>query len=329
MKKILLLFITLSSGVIAQPVLTATGINPVVSEMYVFDFNSAVSPGNSGANQNWVLMPSGTNTTNICDTYLPSSTPYASSFMQANFCSFDGNSYAYSKTSPLVLRQYGYASPSFSVSYSDPEDVLRFPFSVGNTYTDTWASTNSANGTRTATSTVTYDAYGSLTLPSGTYNNVVRVHYSQVFHDSPTVGPGSVYVFNNELYAWYANGYHQPLATTFTMTNNSNGSILYEGSVILSNMVSSISQQDNISSIIKSYPNPAVNEINFDLSNIDIHTIDIINIEGKIIYKNVLSQSIMDKILTINTTDFKDGIYFAKFTTMDGQTETKKISILK
>ena len=72
-------------GMLAQPTLTATGINPVISDQLSTETAQYVTPGNSGANQTWTLaMTSSGNSTTTG--VAPSSTPYASSFPTASVC---------------------------------------------------------------------------------------------------------------------------------------------------------------------------------------------------------------------------------------------------
>ncbi len=316
----------LSSVTIAQPVLTATGINPVVGDAYGIEFyTTAFSPGNSGANQTWNLMPAGTGTLIILDTYSPSSTPYASSFLAADVSLTAGTgSYDYYKTSSLVLRYYGYVNSNNTVVYNNPEEILRFPFNMSNTYADVWSATYNTGATLNGTTTVTYDGYGSVILPGGTYNNAVRIHMIQniIFQSG-----GTPFSYSTDHYSWYLNGSHQPVASTYTTTV---GSDTYPGSRILTNIVTRVNEREDLSSFITSFPNPAVNNINFEFDNvISVKAINIIDITGKTVYSKELSQSMIDKVLTINTTELSDGIYFANFKLEDGQIVTKKINILK
>jgi hypothetical protein len=215
-----------------------------------------------------------------------------------------------------------------TLSYSNPEDILHFPFNMGNTYSDTWAVTfiNGTTFTRTGTTTVTYDGYGSLKLASGVYNNAVRVHFQQVYSD---VYSGGTINYNNDEYMWYINGNHQPVAVTYTLTNSTSPSNPTKYAVIMSNVVSSVYDHEDVFSSISTFPVPASNEINFNLNNTPVTSIEIIDIAGKSIYNQPVIEDHIQNYVTVNTSEFKDGIYFAKFTTKDGQIGTKKISIAK
>jgi hypothetical protein len=329
MKKHLLSIITtfvfLTSIAIAQPVLTDTAINPVAGEVFsIKDYAVSCDPGGSGANQYWWLMPVGSTTTIAMSTYPASSTPYGSSFPLSNICMRPNGAFWYYATSSLALINYGVASSSDYTCYNDPEDILRFPFNLGNTYTDTWYGTSHNSGTAiTGTSTVTYDGYGAITLPAGTYYNVMRVHYSKIWSNS-------TFSYTTERYSWYLNGHHLPIAETYTITDPSNVHIGTSLLTLSTNTAISVPEYESLSPYITSYPNPAVNEINFELSNmVTVKEVELIDITGKLVYSKEISQSMIDKGFSINTSNFEDGIYFAKFKLEDGQTLAKKIHIVK
>lgn len=330
MKKTLLstlLAITICSAVaIAQPTLTAIGINPVIGEIYSIKEGASVSPGSSGANQTWTVIPTTSLAANNFTFISAAASPNASSFSQANIC-LDGVGYGYYNTTGSALQVCG-SDGGVILSYSNPEDMLHFPFNMGNTYSDSWSVTymSSSSYTRTGNTDVTYDGYGSLTLASGTYSNVVRVHYVQTYSD--VYSGGSEHYVNDE-YMWYLNGTHFPIASTYSLTGSSL-STPNTGSEIMSNISpTSIYDYDNIFSTITSFPNPAANEINFNINNIPMAAIDVTDISGKNIYSEKLTKNLFDNTIKINTSEFKDGIYFVKFTTEDGQIGAKKISILK
>ncbi|MES2764152.1 MAG: T9SS type A sorting domain-containing protein [Bacteroidota bacterium] len=330
MKKNLLTILSViitSAVAIAQPTLTATGINPVLGDSYTLKYGPGVNPGSAGSNQNWSVMPVSTSTTIVYNTTSVASTPYAASFTQANISYNGGGNYIFYNTSSSILKNQGAQAGTTTLSYSDPEDFLHYPFNMGNSYSDTWAVNFTSGGfafARTGTTTVTYDGYGTLTLPSGTYGSAARVHFVQVYSD---VYSGGTINYNNDEYMWYINGNHQPVAVTYTATNSVGSPAAY--SVILSNIVSSVHDYEPIFSMISTFPNPAVNEVNFDFNGVPMSSVEIIDITGKKIHTQSLSKDNIENYMTVNTSEFKEGIYFARFTTQDGQTGSKKISISK
>jgi hypothetical protein len=60
------------------------------------------------------------------------------------------------------------------------------------------------------------------------------------------------------------------------------------------------------------YPNPFVNEIQIELNKIEIDRIEIMDISGKLVLNQTVSNPLSDKI-TISTEDFSPGIYTVNF----------------
>ena len=299
MKKHLLSILSVASlfsaTAIAQPTLTATGINPVAGDFLTLKNGGGVSPGSAGANQNWTVTPSSGGTAATYTVTSASSTPYAAAFSQANASANYGGMYLYYNTSSSALKNQGQYVSGITMSYSNPEEQLHFPFNMGNTYSDTWATTftNGLTFTRTGTTTVTYDGYGSITLPSGTFGNAVRVHFVQVYSD---VYSGGSINYNNDEYMWYINGNHYPVAATFTLTNSAGSPSI--GSVIMTNVIAAgVSEYESAFSAVSAFPNPAVNEINFDFSSVPMSSVEIIDITGKTVYSTSLSHDNMETVL--------------------------------
>src|SRR2546423_488849 len=67
----------------AQPVLTATGINPVIGNTYTSNSTNFVAAGSAGANQTWDLTSMVSASTTTSTAVSPSTTPYAASFPTA------------------------------------------------------------------------------------------------------------------------------------------------------------------------------------------------------------------------------------------------------
>src|SRR5690606_15577654 len=74
-----------------------------------------------------------------------------------------------------------------SFFYADPEEVMHFPFTYNDTYSDNTLCTSSLGSgvelVRSGTTTVTADAYGTLKTPLGTYPNTLRILTNQVYED--------------------------------------------------------------------------------------------------------------------------------------------------
>lgn len=170
----------LCNAVWAQPEITRSDVNTTNfhSEFYYAPADG-FDIGDAGADQVWDfsdldLMYLGTDTT------LPvASTPHAATFPTANYCyKYDGifgqtNLYYYhnitaNKYEILSIAWNGTTGDNYN---PDPRTFMVFPYHFNDVYTDTYMSTDDMVLKNV---TATYDAYGSVIMPFGTLENVVR-----------------------------------------------------------------------------------------------------------------------------------------------------------
>jgi hypothetical protein len=217
----------------AQPTLTATGINPATGNSFVNYNTNYLSQGAAGANQTWDLSTFTISATNNAQIVASSSTTNGTSFPNSNVCESvtAASYYMYYKTSTTAWQVEGNVTPQGSASvvmpYSDPEDLLHYPFTYTNNYTDTWAATFTSAGypyTRNGLDSITADSYGTLKLPTGTYSNVLRVHLIQNYTDNANIGGTPITItYRNDEYMWYLNGNHYPIATISSLSTDFGG----------------------------------------------------------------------------------------------------------
>jgi hypothetical protein len=315
-----------SSVVLAQPTLTSSGLNPVSGETLAIKYANYVSPGNAGANQTWNLSSMTASSTSNYTAGSVSSTPYAANFSSANIQMNDGNVYSFMNNSSTAMVNVGIANNSSSVviPYSNGEDLMHYPFNMNDTYTDTWAATyviSSLTFNRTGTTTVTYDGYGTLTTPAGTFNNVARIHFVQDYSDVSSFG--TIYTHNDE-YIWMANGYHSGLASVFTLSTSvsaptQSGTYIQAGSI-----PTSLQEWNAANTTVMVYPNPANDRVSISSAE-KINTIDVYDLKGELI----LSESVASTQTNLDLSDLNAGIYLAKINMVNGDVQTKKITLNK
>lgn len=306
-----------TASVIAQPTLTATGTNPVIGNSFSLATTAYFSEGSAGANQTWnlsSLTPSGTSTSNCVAV---SSTPNGSSFPAANiaFNNVSTSNYSYFKTSSSAYQNYGNVlSSGVVMSYSNPEDMLRFPFTYLNTYSDPWA-TSFVNGGytfyRTGVTTITADAYGTLILPTGTISNVTRIHMVQNYQDSAFIGMPYVITYLNDEYLWYKDGTHSVLAACFTFTTNG-GSPTQTGFYL--NTPVGIEETEMSLSSVNLYPNPAAENVSFELELTDNTSVEVnfYDILGNQVMSPIKQSGTIGKnIVYVPVENLAEGVYVA------------------
>ncbi|NUY79789.1 T9SS type A sorting domain-containing protein [Flavobacterium sp. MAH-1] len=182
MKKVNLIAIIvalLPTCAFAQPQITLSNVNfGFTGEFYWTQIGESFNPGLPGANQTWDF--SSLNLTLIgTDTSIPvAGSPYAAQFPTANYVyKFEGMGlppryYYHNVTSEKYeILSLGYAGNVGWDYTPNPRKWLQFPYTYQSVFTDTYQSTQDESAT---TATLTYDGYGTLILPTGTFTNVIR-----------------------------------------------------------------------------------------------------------------------------------------------------------
>lgn len=322
--------ITAATTGIAQPTLTATGINPIISDVLNTTNTNYVSPGASGAGQTWDLSSMSPASTATQTGVTPSATPNGASFPNANVAFNSAGAYGYYKTSSASWQFYGAVSGGGTViSYSNPEDLLRFPFSYSNTYTDTWATTFVSTYTfyRTGSTTVTADGYGTLTTLVGTFNNVLRVHFVQNYQDSTDFGFGPyIITYQNDQYMWFLNANHYPIASVLTMTID--GSPTTAGYYL--NGVVGMEERSNDMISHTVFPNPASENLNININLISNQKVEInlYNSIGSLVEKSISADGLQgDNLYKIDIQDLPQGIYFAEVILNGSSVSTRRFAV--
>jgi type IX secretion system substrate protein len=317
----------------AQPVLTATGINPVIGESFIGIKTSYLGHGSGGAGQTWNFSSIGLGLGVTRSALTVASTSAAAMFPNANTAFsntlYSGNSYV--KTSATALQNYGYMPASTcEKSYINPEDILRFPFTYTDSYIDTLTAlwdTGSINLHRRGITTVTADGYGTLITPSGTFTNVTRVHMVQTYRDTIIGGTYSI-IHGNDQYLWYKDGYHSPLAVAAVITLY--GSVDSTGYYYSSTV--GIDEQNEQLISFDVFPNPSEGHLNieFSLPGNKKVAVELFNSLGQKMDVTSTLEGVKGKnTVQLDLSNLPEGIYFAELM-IDGKIAgTKRVVVAK
>ena len=178
MKITFTLLLTASAFILqAQPVLQSSDFMTIGTTSSI-SVGAAVPTGSGGANQTWnfssmSLTPAGT-----CAVIDPTASPYGATFPGSNICMQlnlpNGTQYSYHNVSVTGVETLGdQVTASGGDNYTpNSKTWFVFPYTFGQSFSDAWMRTTDIT---TDTVTRTYDGYGTLIMPFGTFNNVVRV----------------------------------------------------------------------------------------------------------------------------------------------------------
>ncbi len=195
--------------------------NAIVHYLYT----NTLPAGSAGTNQTWNFSTLTADISRLHDTLteyvtVPGSAggPYAG-LMQAEKFSDSTEQYIKMNGSNLGISFWAdSAVAGYFTIYAHPVVDQINSMSLGATASDTDTYTfrnNNDLGTGHASVTLVVDAYGTLTLPNGTYNDVVRL--KEVKNDSEVIPIQGVKIIEQEVsYRWYNASYVSPLLTSDT-----------------------------------------------------------------------------------------------------------------
>jgi hypothetical protein len=307
-----------------SPILTAANSNPLIGESIAGQGINYTSPGNAGAAQVWdfsALVSGGTEAFSFID---PSTTANSSSFPTSTVATYNPATttfnYLSGSSSDISIDGYFYGAPSNTiVPYSNPQKALSYPFSLGSNFIDTYSGTYTSGANtiiRKGTNNVTADGYGTLILPFGTLNNVLRVFTVDAYADTTSLGaPYSQ--FTLETYNWYLPGVHYPVLALSSLYMNGGTTPVAQFGNYLDESSVGIEGYNLLKSDLSIYPNPA-NDIVFIRSTEKIKNVNCINYLGQQVDVNFKNNS-------IDISSLPKGLYFLNVNSDKDKTIVKKI----
>ncbi len=331
MKKLYFIFLISISMLItanAQTTLTYENQAPLIGDVFhqTFVDSTGLDPGPAGPNVTWDFATL-TVTSNLTSTTIsPSSTPFGDDFPEANtaFEYDDASSvYIFEEITPSVINDYGYAfEEGIIFHYSNPSKWLVFPFSYNDSYTDDFFGEGSYLLLTThncGTLTVTADAYGTITTPKGTFNDVLRVKSFEEYTDSIFTAGIFIYCVTGTQtnYSWYSSNSKIPVFNICISIVD----YITDKSGYYSTPSTSIEENNEAFDNIKVFPNPANDFINI-ASELPVEKVKLINCTGQI----VITTDVFNNNFSINVSRLEAGLYILQFETKDA-IRTKKITI--
>jgi hypothetical protein len=302
----------------------------------VFVNNYALSPGPNGNNVTWNFDTLSYFTDTLTTTYYtPSSTPFASSFPTANIASSDGSGfYSYYNSGTSANLNLGSADMNNSFVFVNPIQYLSFPMVYNSNYTDSAIAHLlldfgvPATGILNANINSNCDATGTLVLPSGTFNNVLRRKYENIQAVDITFNGSTNTSFDTmTVYEWFEPSTKGPLLTIIKRSDPfAIGGFSYTNQLTDLNTVGISEKLDG--GLFEISPNP----LNDDNINININSnksenlhIELINALGQKVYeKTDFVYSSSNQKLVINIPSLGKGVYFIRIGNRN-QTYTKKV----
>jgi hypothetical protein len=324
MKHLVLAMATFAvSTVFAQPTLDA-GSAPAPGNSYVFVVADPVTLSGVGAGQVWNASGALQNTDALVDLVATSSSSASASFPGADVVvAADGSETFIDVASDglYILGSYNPGLPVTSV-YSDPYLYLQYPCTLGTAWSDTYAGSYTYNGDTYAQSgSGTYEAtgYGSLVLPWGTVDNVLRVDGSETYEES---GNGNSYVYDAVFTYYYKPGVGYFVARSIDASATFNGAPagMQQAFLFLEQNSIGMGEQAAASIGMEVFPNPAKDEATLLFTAEGTLSLQVIDGAGRTVLQRSLPRAGAGLFReTLDVSGLSDGLYTAIVSGTDGQ----------
>ncbi|MCI5056551.1 MAG: T9SS type A sorting domain-containing protein [Flavobacteriales bacterium] len=255
--------------------------------------------GNGGSGVSWDFSFINVISPYTLQTLAASNTPYPSSFPNASYASYDpiAVTYDFYRVDNLHKTLDGEVDPSGTVvTYTDPKEMLVFPFSFGDSIIDDFAGTYLWSGTnyvmyRTGRITTEADAYGAVDLPYGTVNDLLRVRYYEEYQDSNSLD-GLITNYVRTTYKWFKKNNRTPVLEISNSTINGvtlDPYTLYMDQTGLVGMEQDLNVGDEF--MFNLFPNPSSESTFLHRSGYSPITIELFDMHGALLQKTFSTEN--------------------------------------
>ncbi len=292
MKKIFALMFMLASFayVYGQPTLTSA-FNPQPGDQWKYNpVNTQIEPGDAGAGVTWDFSGIEIIYNPVIENYMsPAATPYATDFPQATVAYESKQAvgtFVYYKGTGTNLERLGEASVMMKIRYLPPPVLYTYPFTFGTSVTGYYEDTATVGAlelTRTLDYSANGDAYGTLRLPTGDHQDVLRIKIESTLENEYTGGVGVQTVEAVE-YLWVDPASRIPLMRMIKEVHYAAGAPLDSiRSILVSDLVSGISAPASFLTSQEIHPNPATDmaTVHFNLTQHANVVVDVYSVDGK------------------------------------------------
>lgn len=322
MKKLPLSILAISASIaaIAQPVLQASDVAYAVGDSWTINVSDHLSAGPSGANQTWDFSGLNINATAVVDMLDPSTTTFGSQFPTATVAQYIAiqGSWAYVDATSSSTN-YGIATTTTAIAYSDGEVMFNFPLNYMDTNDDSFAASFVSNGftvNRSGSVNSIVDGYGTVITPSGTFTDVLRVKMEEDYQDA-VVGSPQVATYETEIYHWYKAGIRYPVLinTIFNANGQVSESIQYTDYNVGINERSSV--------IVGVYPNPTSDVLNLSGTTFKQAQFEVLNAVGQVVLIGLVNDGKVD------VSGLTAGIHILRVTQESGETGVSRFQVIR
>ena len=308
--------------------LTNATNSPVLGDVISVNFAGVPTPiGPAGQDQTWNYSDLDSPFSSMLDVVASAITPSAASFPDATIAFVDDN-FEYFKTNDAGLSFSGSQEPGDpnGLVYQDLEMLLSYPCVFNTSWTDAFAASYGSPVSMTRMGTVTgfADGFGTLIMPYGTVQNVLRVRTTEVYTDI-NVGLDTT-EYDLTTYCFYKPGFHYQLLGIVSGTIGGSG---IDQAYWSANYVDGISEAliNNIG--LQLSPNPATGHTTLVYTGTGSNMqLTVFNAVGCAVHNELLLGRTVGIVQhTLDIGSLAQGLYQVRITAMDGQQGTTRLVV--
>lgn len=317
----------------AQPSLESPGNAPTPGTSFSTNFGEYRSEGASGASQTWNFSTLVADSSAIVYVESPDATPQGSEFPNATAAVINADGTQYFQASSSVLELVGPALLGQTAPLSDPASFLPFPCTFNTSWEDDFQGSVDVQGFPLAVSGNVIgiaDGYGTLQLPEGTVNDVLRVRrITTTLLDVSGFGSGEL---EENAFAFYKVGLGLPILEISSTT----GELPLLGPIEIQTLkwvdVSTVGFADLFSQDIgmEVFPNPATNlvQVNFGLDGGRAVAIELLDFHGRQVQQTSMNTANGGvHVGTLDVSGLSAGVYMIRVTDNTGRVGTGRVQV--
>lgn len=326
--------LTLCLPAFAQPTLDFPGNAPTPGTSFQTRYGEFVDAGTAGANQNWNFGNLVADSSAIVFVELPSATPQGGEFPNATAAVVNPDGTQYFQASSGLLELVGPSLLGQTAPLSNPASYLPFPCTFQTSWEDDFDGSIDLMGFPLSVSGNVIgiaDGYGTLVLPEGTVNDVLRVRrITTTIIDITGFGSGEL---EENAFAFYRVGLGLPILEIASTA----GELPLLGPLEFQSLkwvdVTTVGIEDLFSSNIgvEVFPNPATNnvQVNFGLAGGRTVAIELFDINGRQV-RSVAMNTGNSGVHTgmVDVSELSSGVYMLRITDNTGRVGTSRVQVL-
>jgi len=297
----------------------------------VVNLSGPIGPGSAGQGQTWNFAGASSDSSYTETNYAPVNATGGSNFPLASYGtevnSTSGTSfYVGSSVALQLIGSYsGDMSGAVIATCSNAIDLMQFPASFNSTFNDPYQVSITSpflNFSIDGTNDVLVDGSGSLTTPSGTYNNVLRVKSIRNYQyiGLPPL-PGTVTEGSTTSYLWVSPDYPGYMLMNYSIDvqgTNSDTTITYSANPL--------GIQNVANQALQISPNPASEFVTVGFpSGTELNRVEVLDLSGRVVSTETVNGK--SNRLTISTSTFTNGLYIIRAVDTKGAVVTTKVTV--